>query len=275
MHAPQARAKPVVPARARLRRLLVVVVLGLALGVGVFSVAQAMRPRRTTPVYDPPVLAGQVIPGYCSAAFYARQGISVVLVSSPHCAEGGRVALAPDGVTVQGVFSAAAQEATCPYPGHTCAASDMNYLVLAADHIPWGHLNVVDMGVGGYRVIAPGTVPLSCTDIAVGDPVEIDGRAIFRTGVVEEKGQNLKPAADDGSFFACMIAATIQVGNGDSGGGVLVRGIPAGITSRTFGGFLGFTPLAEGLAEMGLELCTDPDCGLAPPASGPTPSAPG
>ena len=62
-----------------------------------------------------------------------------------------------------------------------------------------------------------------------------------------------------------MIGAHIQVAAGDSGGAVLVRGIPAGVSSRSFGGWLGFTPLAEGLAEMGLELCTTPDCELVPP----------
>ena len=51
----------------------------------------------------------------------------------------------------------------------------------------------------------------------------------------------------------------IQSAAVDSGGGVLVRGIPAGATSRIFGGWLGFTPLAEGLAQLGLEMCTTPD----------------
>jgi hypothetical protein len=64
-----------------------------------------------------------------------------------------------------------------------------------------------------------------------------------------------------------MILGTITVDSGDSGSAVLVRGIPAGVTSRTFGGSIGFTPLAEGLAQLGLELCTTPDCGLVPPAS--------
>jgi hypothetical protein len=66
-----------------------------------------------------------------------------------------------------------------------------------------------------------------------------------------------------------MIAARIPVGVGDSGGAVLVRGIPAGVTSRSFGGWLGFTPLAEGLAQLDLDLCTTPNCGLAPPMTGP------
>ncbi len=147
-----------------------------------------------------------------------------------------------------------------------CAASDLNYLVVARDRIPWGRLNLVDLGTAGYRIIAPGTRPLSCADIAIGDQVEIDGRNIYRSGTVAEKGEYLHP--EDGGYFPCMIAARIQVGVGDSGGAVLVRGIPAGVTSRSFNGLLGFTPLAEGLAELGLDLCTTPDCGLVPPVAG-------
>ena len=69
-------------------------------------------------------------------------------------------------------------------------------------------------------------------------------------------------------YFPCMIAADVPVGSGDSGGAVMVRGLPAGVSSRSFGGRLGFTPLAEGLLQLGLELCTTPDCGLEPPPSG-------
>ena len=66
-----------------------------------------------------------------------------------------------------------------------------------------------------------------------------------------------------------MIAAQIPVTVGDSGGVVLVRGIPAGVASRSFGGSLGFTPLAEGLDQLGLTLCTTPDCGLDPLGAAP------
>jgi hypothetical protein len=62
-----------------------------------------------------------------------------------------------------------------------------------------------------------------------------------------------------------MIAADIEVGTGDSGGAVLVRGLPAGVASRSFDSFLGFTPIAEGLTQLGLELCTTPDCDLVRP----------
>jgi hypothetical protein len=253
-------------ALGRRTRLAVVGAAGIVLGITVFSAVQAITtPRRTTPVYSPPVLAGQVLWGYCSGGFYARRGQTVVLTSTGHCTSAGTVAYAPDGTTIRGVFEPPARDATCPYPGHTCASSDINDLVVAADQIPWGHLNVVDLGTAGYRLIAPGTRPLACADIAIGDPAEIDGRNVYRAGAVFEKGQNLKPPDQDGSYFPCMVLAHIEVVSGDSGGAVLVRGIPAGVTSRSFGGSLGFTPLAEGLAQLGLELCTTPDCDLVRP----------
>jgi hypothetical protein len=257
------------PARVRALRLLIVVLAGLLLGIGSFSiVSAAMQPRRTSQVYDPPVLAGQQLWGACAGGFYARHGDTIVLTSTGHCTSEGTVAYDPDGTTVRGVFGPAARDASCPYPGHTCAASDLNYLVVAPERIPWGHLNVVDLGTAGYRIIPSGTRQLACADIAVGDQVEIDGRNLYRSGTVAEKGDNLHP--EDGSYFPCMIAAHIPVAVGDSGGAVLVRGIPAGVTSRSFGGWLGFTPLAEGMVELGLDLCTTPDCGLVPPAAEPT-----
>jgi hypothetical protein len=138
---------------------------------------------------------------------------------------------------------------------------------VARERIPWGHLNVVDLGTAGYRLIPAGTRPLACADIAVGDLVEINGRDSFRSGPVTGKGENLFAATEDGAYFPCMVDADIAVGVGDSGGAVLVRGIPAGVSSRSFGGSLGFTPLAEGMAELGLDLCTAPDCGLVPPVA--------
>jgi hypothetical protein len=250
--------------RVRLLRVLVVVLAGLLLGVGIFTIVREVtQPRRTTPVYDPPVLAGQQLWGACAGGFYARLGDKIVLTSTGHCTSEGTVAYDPDGTTVRGVFGPAARDDSCPYAGHMCASSDLNYLVVAPDFIPWGHLNVVDLGTAGYRVIPEGTQPLACADIAIGDLVEIDGRNVYRSGAVAEKGEHLQPG--DGAYFPCMVAARIRVDTGDSGGAVLVRGIPAGVTSRSFGGWLGFTPLAEGLAQLGLELCTTPDCGLVPP----------
>jgi hypothetical protein len=256
-------------ARARVRPVpLVVVLVGLLVGIGGLALARAMQPQRSTPVYDPPVLAGQQLSGGCAGGFYARRGDTIVLTSTGHCTSEGTVVYDPDGTTVRGVFGPAARDASCPYPGHTCAASDLNYLVVARDRIPWGHLNVVDLGTAGYRIIPPGTRPLTCADTAIGDPVEINGRNVYRSGAVVEKGDNLHPS--DGAYFPCMIAARIHVGVGDSGGAVLVRGIPAGVVSRSYGGWLGFTPLAEGMAELGLDLCTTPDCGLVPPVASPT-----
>jgi hypothetical protein len=231
--------------------------------VGALAFVSTRQPRRTTQAFDPPVLAGQQLWGACAGGFYARHGNEIVVTSSGHCALEGTVALDPDGTTVRGVFGPAAQDLSCPYPGHTCHASDMNYLIVAEDRIPWGHLNVIDLGTAGYRTVPDGTRPLGCGDIAIGDGVEINGRDVYRSGTVAEKGEYLHD--EDGSYFPCMIAAHVEVQTGDSGGAVLVRGIPAGVTSRSFGGVLGFTPLSEGLADLGLELCTEPDCGVAPP----------
>jgi hypothetical protein len=240
------------------------VLVGLLIGIGSYYLVNAItQPRRTTAVYDPPVLAGQQLWGYCAGGFYARHADTIVLTSTGHCTTEGTVAYEPDGTTVRGVFGPAARDASCPYPGHKCASSDINYLVVGADRIPWGHLDVVDLGTAGYRIIPAGTRPLACADIAIGDIVEIDGRNIYRSGPVVEKGEYLHP--EDGDYFPCMIAADIAVAAGDSGGAVLVRSVPAGVTSRSFDGTLGFTPLAEGLAQLGLELCTTPDCGLEPP----------
>jgi hypothetical protein len=215
---------------------------------------------------DPPILAGRQLWGACAGGFYARRGDTVVLTSSAHCAGEGTTAYDPDGRGVRGVFGPGAVLDPCPHERHTCRPSDMNLLVVAADRIPWGRLNIVDMGEGGLRVIDPATTPLACSDIAIGDLVEINGRDMYREGRVAEIGEYLNEPAADGDYFPCMaIAPDVGVGVGDSGGAVLVRGLPAGVTSRSFGGSLGFTPLAEGLAALDLELCTSPDCGLARP----------
>jgi hypothetical protein len=260
--------RPKAPAVVRIRRLVLVALAGLLLGVGAYQLVRTIiTPHRTTPVYDPPVLAGQQLFGYCAGGVSARRGNQIVVTSTGHCTSEGTIAYEADGVTVRGTFGAPARDATCPYKGHTCASSDINDLVIAPGRIPWGHLNEIDMGVGGYRVLAPGSRALSCDDVSIGDRVEINGRDIYRQGKVIDKGDNLKDPKADGSYFPCMIAADVQVAPGDSGGVVLVNGVPAGVTSRSFGGYLGFTPLAEGLAQLGLELCTTPDCDLEPPAA--------
>ncbi len=245
--------------------LLVVVGLGAVLVGGLVLAASLSAPRPALSG-DPPIIAGRQLWGSCAAGFYARRGDTVVLTSSAHCAGEGMTAYDPDGRGVRGVFGPGAVLDPCPHEDHTCRPSDMNYLVVAPDRIPWGRLNMVDMGEGGLRVIEPGTVALTCSDIKIGDTVEINGRDMYREGRVTEIGEYLHEPAADGDYFPCMaIAPDIGVGVGDSGGAVLVRGLPAGVTSRSFGGSLGFTPLAEGLAAQDLELCTSPDCGLAPP----------
>lgn len=260
MHGPSIRS------RGRRGRLLLLVGGCAALAIVGLVVTEDLAAPPSNLSGDPPVLAGRQLWGSCAAGFYARRGDTIVLTSSAHCAGEGSTAYDPDGRGVRGVFGPGAVLVPCPHEDHTCRPSDMNYLVVAADRIPWGRLNMVDMGEGGIRVIEPDTAPLTCSDIEIGDPVEINGRDMYREGRVTETGEYLHEPAADGDYFPCMaIAPDIRVGVGDSGGAVLVRDLPAGVTSRSFGGSLGFTPLAEGLAALDLALCTSPDCGLAAP----------
>ena len=91
-------------ARIRPARLLILVLAGVLVGIGaLLLVRAALQPRRTTLVFDPPVLAGQQLWGYCAGGFYARHGESIVLTSTGHCTSEGTVAYDPDGVTVRGV----------------------------------------------------------------------------------------------------------------------------------------------------------------------------
>lgn len=256
------------PIRRR-RGVLVATATVVALVVVVVAVAVVLVRPPELPLRDqadgdgPPVLAGRQLWSSCAAGFYARRGRTIVLTSSAHCAPEGTTATDPDGAGVRGVFGPGAIIDPCPHEDHTCRPSDMNYLVVAPDRIPWGRLNLVDMGAGGLRVVEADTAPMSCADIKVGDLVEINGRDRYRSGMVSDTGEYLHDT--DGDYFPCMIAAAdVAVGVGDSGGAVLVGGSPAGVSSRSFDGRLGFTPLAEGLEALGLELCTTPDCGLDP-----------
>jgi hypothetical protein len=231
-----------------------------AVGYGAFITRQAqVETARTTARFDPPVWAGQIVPGACSGGFYARHSQTIVLTIVGHCATPGTTLRDANEVMI-GIFGPLAQLADCP-PGRLCSPSDFLTLELAPDHIPWGHLNMVDLGAGGYRTIAPGTRPLACSDIKAGQRVEIDGREHYRQGTVI--GSSRYEFSSD-VIFPCMVASDIQVQIGDSGGAVLVDGAPAGITSRELDGRLGFTPLAEGLENLGLTLCTTPDCELSP-----------
>jgi hypothetical protein len=224
---------------------------------------------RTTARFDPPVLAGQNPIAGCSGGFYARHDATIVLIMSAHCAIPGDTFHDEHG-SVLGVIGPLAQLAECPV-GRFCAPSDILTLALAPDRIPWGHLNVIDMGAGGYRTLSAATRALGCRDIAVGDLVEIDGREHYRSGTVIIIGPY---ELESDTMFPCMVVSDTVVTTGDSGGAVLVRGLPAGVIARRLDqGRLGFTPLAEGLDNLGLTLCTTPDCDLSPDrAVQPTPA---
>lgn len=249
--------------------MLIPSVMLAVVALSLFRADASGSPRRVTPVYDPPVLAGQLAstswPWWCSGGVYGRHGDEIVLTSSGHCAQEGQTLYAADG-SVSGVAGPISYSATCAHPGYRCTASDMNYLVVAPDRIPWGHLNEIDMGVGGYRVIAAGTQPLECRDVHIGDEVEFDGREFYRSGNVIAQREYRPPVNLDPIYFPCISIADISAATGDSGGVVIVNGQLAGIASRRFGDLLGFTPLGSGLAELGVTLCDTPNCGLTPPS---------
>ena len=102
------------PRRIRPRRVLMGVLLGVLVMITAFAATRVLQPRRTTPVYDPPVLAGQQLWGACAGGFYARHGDTIVLTSTGHCTSEGEVVMNPDGTDVRGVFGPAARDATCP-----------------------------------------------------------------------------------------------------------------------------------------------------------------
>ena len=250
--------------RVRLRRVVFIVLVAVLVG-SLLAVANTARGWiRTTPRFDPPVLAGQMVA--CTAGFYARRGDEVVLTISAHCYNPD---VPPtDAAGVVGTYGRKAQTTEgCP-AGRFCSPSDFIELVLSPDHIAWGHLNMVDLGPGGYRTFTSDTRPLACSEMHEGDRVELDGRTWYREGRIIQIGPY---DFDTDVIFPCMVVTDIEAGIGDSGGAVFVNGQPAGVIAREFGGgrYLGFTPLAEGLANLGLTLCTDPDCGLTPPTPAP------
>lgn len=249
--------------RARIVRAITILLAGIVLVLLGYWAAVAIEDRnetvRTTARFQPPVWAGQNFIVGCAGGFYARRESTIVLTSSAHCGNPGDTLRDAQGQVI-GVLGPRAELADCP-AGRFCAPSDFLAMALAPERIPWGHLNVVDMGAGGYRTFDAGTRPLACSDIAIGDRIEIDGREHYRSGPVLAIGPY---EHETDTIFPCMIVGDAMVTTGDSGGAVLVRGLPAGIVARQLQGYLGFTPLAEGLDNLGLILCTTPDCGLSP-----------
>lgn len=213
---------------------------------------------------DDPIMAGHKLAYPCFGNLYARHGDRVVLVAVAHCRSAEGAAVADAEGRHLGTWGPLATIDPCPVEGKRCLASDMTYVVLAPERIPWGRLDTVRMGRAGIRDLA-GARPLACGDIAAGDPMEATGVLGYRQGRVVDVAPYL--ADGDGDHFPCMVLTDTRARVGDSGGPVFVDGQPAGIVSRSFGGRMAFTPLAEGLEALGLELCTTPDCGLQRPAT--------
>jgi hypothetical protein len=256
------RPLPGSPVVRAFRVVVAVILVAVATYLAVPVLREHAETNRTAARFDPPVLAGQLVPGPCSnGGFYARLRETIVLTMAAHCgiAIPGTPLQGSDGRLV-GIFGPGAKLPTCP-ARRFCAPSDILWLALATERIPWGHLNLVDMGAGGYRTIAQGTRPLACADVHESDPVEVNGREHYRSGTVIAIGP-YEHATD--TIFPCMIITDIAGFHGDSGAPVLINGLPAGSTARVISEYLAFTPLAEGLANLGLALCTTPDCDLSP-----------
>ncbi len=249
--------------RALIVRTTTIVLAAIVLAtVGYWAVGaieERNQTARTTARFDPPIMAGQNFIIGCAGGFYARHESTIVLLISAHCFNPGDT-LRDAGGRAIGVIGPRAELTDCP-EGRFCAPTDIQTLALAPDRIPWGRLNMVDMGAGGYRTFDAGTRPLACPDIAVGDPYEMNGRDHFRSGTVV----GIEPYEfETDTIFPCMVIGDTTVTVGDSGAAVLVNGLPAGIIARQLGGNFGFTPLAEGLDNLALTLCTTPDCDLSP-----------
>lgn len=247
--------------------VLAAILVVMLVWVGRVMVPLLLRHQRTTPVYDPPVLAGQVASPGCSGGVYALSATGdIVITTTGHCSNTGDPKYLPGTGRFIGTASAASNGLPCDRPDkNRCTASDMAYITLVPDIIPWGHLNEIDLGAGGYRVIAAGTRALSCAEVGQGDRVEMNAVGGYREGGII--GQQPNDFPEDGTYFPCITVSDIDVFTGDSGGIVLVNGLPAGVASRSYAGKLGFTPLAEGLAEMGLTMCDTPDCGMPRPGA--------
>ena len=127
---------------------------------------------------------------------------------------------------------------------------------------------MVDLGEGGQRAIGRGTGPLVC------------GTSGWATRSRSTAGTTIAPArsprrastsatSHDGDYFPCMVAAAYSESGRATREAQSSCGGSGGVASRSFDGWLGFTPLSEGLDQLGLELCTTPDCDLAPPSTDP------
>ena len=257
-------ADPVGPAPSERRQLVRTLTWTLVAALACLLAIVALRflPPISAGYADDAIMAGHQIAYPCFGNLYARHGDTVVLVAVAHCrgAEGAPVADARGRHL--GTWGPLALIDRCDVPDRRCLASDMTYIVLAPERIPWGLLDTVRMGRSGIRSLA-GTRPLACTDIEPGDRMEATGVLGYRRGTVLDVAPYM--ADGDGDHFPCLILTDTRARVGDSGGPVFVDGQPAGIVSRSFGGRMAFTPLAEGFAALGLELCTTPDCDLTPP----------
>ena len=231
----------------------------------------------TSASYDPnvrPTGAGRPanLGGVCSGEVPTpAMGSTIVLTTTALRRRGTGGPTPGNGPSGRGVSSGrAGPGATCPYPRTPRAATDLNYAVVApGSPVLWGHLNGIGPGHGRLPDHPAGTRPLACRRHSDRRP---RWRSTAATSIEAErsrKGENHHP--EGRSYFPCMVAAAIQVGVGDSGGAVLVRGIPAGVTSRRLRRMARVHPVAEGMAELDSNSARRPTADSVPqPPGAPT-----
>ena len=127
-----------------------------------------------------------------------------------------------------------------------CAGEPTSSSYFEPDHVPWGHLNLVDRARGGYGTM-PACPPLrgSPGRVVRGDGWPDDLTAPGRTSVAVEPYE-----FPTDTVFPCMAVTDLDAAVGHSGAAVLSDGRPAGIASLPQFGAELHAPLAEGLTDL-------------------------
>ena len=109
----------------------------------------------------------------------------------------------------------------------------------------------------------------ACDDIAIDDPIELNGRNVYRTGRSPRRASTSTPSSRTARTSRACSRHGSRSGRATPAAWCSSAGFPRASRRAASAGTSASRPLAEGLAELGLDLCTTPDCGLTPPATPP------
>ena len=204
---------------------------------------------RSTARFDPPVWPGSSLPRPLLARWLPcpRRTADRPDHCRPLCRRDARHGLLDSDGRLIGTFGPAAKLTDCP-AGRFCAPSDFLSLALAPDRIPSGHLNLVDMGAGGYRTIDPGTPSVDVCRHPQGRPRRGQWPRALPVGKVLEIGPYEHV---DGHDLSVHGRHRHRGDHGDSGAAVLVNGLPAGTMSREISGLPRVHPARRRPGESG------------------------